>query len=83
MRQRPSLLSMNAIRFVSMTLGMTSAGITHAHIFSAVDSSGAIVLTNTPGKVGLAVIVASGSTGGETGEDHHLQQPRVARMSID
>nr|WP_246257409.1 lytic transglycosylase domain-containing protein [Pararobbsia alpina] len=37
---------------------MASAGIVHADIFGAVDSKGAIVLTNTPGKAGLAVIVA-------------------------
>ncbi|MFP3569653.1 lytic transglycosylase domain-containing protein [Paraburkholderia sp. SIMBA_030] len=49
---------MNAIRAVSMALGMTSAGVAQADIFGAVDSNGSIVLTNAPGKVGLTVIVA-------------------------
>ncbi|MGF6935630.1 soluble lytic murein transglycosylase-like protein [Paraburkholderia sp. UCT70] len=58
MRRRPSFLSANTFRAVMMTLGMTSTGLAHAEIFGAVDSHGAIVLTNTPGKAGLTVIVA-------------------------
>jgi soluble lytic murein transglycosylase-like protein len=58
MRWHPSLLSSNTLRVLSIALGMTSAGVAHADIFGAVDSNGAIVLTNTPGKAGLTVIVA-------------------------
>ena len=60
MRRHPSLLATNTLRAVTMTLGITSAGLAHADIFGAVDSHGAIVLTNAPGKPGLTVIVAGG-----------------------
>lgn len=58
MCRRPSFLSMNTLRAVSIVLGVTSAGVVHADIFGTVDSKGAIVLTNAPGKVGLKLIVA-------------------------
>lgn len=63
MRRRPSLLSMNTIRIVSMSCGMTLTGVAHADIFGAVDSNGAIVLTDMPGKAGLSVIVAGNPPG--------------------
>ncbi|MEZ0601134.1 lytic transglycosylase domain-containing protein [Paraburkholderia sp. IW21] len=58
MRWPPSFLSTNRLRAAALALGMTSAGLAHADIFGAVDSNGAIVLTNAPGKTGLTVIVA-------------------------
>ncbi|WP_429344725.1 lytic transglycosylase domain-containing protein [Paraburkholderia sp. GAS42] len=58
MRCSPSSWSGNAILVACVVLGMASPGVVRAEIFGAIDSNGAIVLTNVPGKPGLAVIVA-------------------------
>ncbi|SDH90119.1 Soluble lytic murein transglycosylase [Paraburkholderia steynii] len=48
----PSVLS-------AVVLGLVLAQSAHADIFGKVDSSGAIVLTDMPGKTGMSLIVAS------------------------
>ncbi|CAB3809671.1 lytic transglycosylase domain-containing protein [Paraburkholderia caffeinilytica] len=58
MRHSPSSGPGNAILIACAVLGMASADGVRAEIFGSVASNGAIVLTNVPGKAGLAVIVA-------------------------
>ncbi|CAE6694777.1 lytic transglycosylase domain-containing protein [Paraburkholderia aspalathi] len=58
MRHCPSSRPENAILIACAVLGMASPGVARAEIFGAVASNGAIILTNVPGKAGLAVIVA-------------------------
>jgi soluble lytic murein transglycosylase-like protein len=69
MHRRPSSLAIHTIQIVLMTLGMTSTGAVYADIFGAVDSNGAIVLTNSPGKAGLTVIVAGDPLAGRGAND--------------
>jgi soluble lytic murein transglycosylase-like protein len=58
MHGSPSSMPLNAILVACAVLGMASPGAAFAEIFGTVDHKGAIVLTNMPGKPGLAVIVA-------------------------
>ncbi|OAJ53555.1 lytic transglycosylase [Paraburkholderia ginsengiterrae] len=58
MRCSSSSRPVNTILVACAVLGMASPVAACAEIFGAVQSNGAIVLTNEPGKAGLAVIVA-------------------------
>jgi soluble lytic murein transglycosylase-like protein len=62
---RPSHTASAPSVVITVVLGLVLAQSAHADIFGKVDSTGAIVLTDMPGKSGMTVIVASPPSSGQ------------------